>query len=205
MLFRYRHLGAADEDVGDNADVAEHPHGMLRRLGLQLARRLEVGNERKMHETRVFGALLEAELTRRLEEWQTFDIARYAADLTEDDVAIMFSRAANRRLDFVRDVRNDLHRAAEVPACAFAREDGGVDAARSVVTCLRARNARKALVMPEVEVRLRAVVRHEHLAMLVRRHRAGIDVEIGVQLLHEDLVPARLQKERERRARNPLA
>ena len=205
VLFGYRHFRAADEDIGDDADVAEHPHGMLRRLGLQFARRLEVGNEREMHEACVFGTFLEAELARRLKERQAFDIARYAADLAQHDVAIMFPRAADRRLDFVRDVRNDLYGTAEVAAGALAREDGGVDAAGGVVACLRTRDAREALVVSEVEVGLRAVIRHEHLAVLVRRHRAGIDVEIGVQLLHEHLVTAAFQEERKRCARDALA
>jgi len=102
-------------------------------------------------------------------------------------------------------VRDHLHRSAEVAPCAFAREDGGVDAAGGVVARLRAGDTCETFVVSEVEVGLRTVIRHEHLAVLVGRHRAGIDVEIGVQLLHEHLVPARLQKERERRARDSLA
>ena len=168
VLFRDRHFRAADEDVGDDADVAEHADGMLRGLGLQLSRRLEVRDEREMDEACVFGTFLKAELPRSLEERQAFDVPGDAADFAQHDVAVVFSRTPYRRLDFVRDVRDDLHRAAKVSARAFARKDGGVDAPGGVVACLRARDAREALVVTEVEIRLRAVVRHEHLAVLVR-------------------------------------
>ena len=35
--------------------------------------------------------------------------------------------------------------------------------------------------MPEVEVGLGAVIGDEHLAVLIRRHRAGIDIDVGVE------------------------
>ncbi len=36
-----RMLGAADENIGLNTDLPQHADGVLRRLGLQLARRLK--------------------------------------------------------------------------------------------------------------------------------------------------------------------
>ena len=36
--------------------------------------------------------------------------------------------------------------------------------------------------MTQVKVGLSAIVRHKYLAMLVRRHRARIDIQIGVKL-----------------------
>ena len=52
----------------------------------------------------------------------------------------------------------------------------------------------EALVVAEVEVRLRAVGRHEHLAVLVGRHGAGVDVEVGVELLDGDRDSAGFQQ-----------
>ena len=190
MLLGDRHLGTADQDVGDYADVAELTDGMLRRFRLQFARRLQVGNERKVHEACVLGSFLETELPRRLKKRQRLDVARDAADFAEDDVAVVCARAPDRRLDLVGDVRNDLHRAAEIAAGALAGKDCGVDASGREVRRLGACDAGEALVVSEVEVRLGAVVRHEHLAVLVGRHRAWVDVEVGVELLHEDLVSA---------------
>jgi hypothetical protein len=46
----------------------------------------------------------------------------------------------------------------------------------------------------EVEVGLRAVLGDEHLAVLVRRHRARVDVDVRVELLDADAEPARDQE-----------
>ena len=123
VLLGNRHLRAADEDVGDDADVAELSHRVLRRLGLELAGGLQVGDECQVHEAGVLDALLEAELPRRLEEGERLDVAGDAAYLAEHDVAVVFACASDCRLYLVRDVRNYLHRPAEVSAGAFARED----------------------------------------------------------------------------------
>ena len=45
---------------------------------------------------------------------------------------------------------------------------------------------REALVVAEVEVGLRAVLGDEDLAVLVGRHRAGIDVDVRIELLEAD-------------------
>ena len=70
---------------------------------------------------------------------------------------------------------------------------------------LRRRAAGEALVMAEIEIGLGAVVGDEHLAVLIGRHRARIDVEIGVELAQPDRVAARLQQRAERRRSETLA
>ena len=65
--------------------------------------------------------------------------------------------------------------------------------------------AGEALVMAEVEIGLGAVVGDEHLAVLVGRHRARIDVEIGIELAEAHGVAARLQQRAERGRRETLA
>jgi hypothetical protein len=47
--------------------------------------------------------------------------------------------------------------------------------------------------MAEIEVGLGAVVGDVDLAMLIGRHGAGVDIEIGVELAQTDLEAARLQ------------
>ena len=46
------------------------------------------------------------------------------------------------------------------------------------------------LVVAEVEIGLGAVVGDEHLAVLERRHRARIDVDVRIELLHRHAEPA---------------
>ncbi len=59
--------------------------------------------------------------------------------------------------------------------------------------------------MAQIEVGFGTVVRNEHLAMLERAHRAGIDVEVGVKLAQPDRESPRL-KERAKSGRGePLA
>ena len=52
----------------------------------------------------------------------------------------------------------------------------------------------EALVVSDVEVGLGAVLGHEHLAVLKRAHRPGIDVQIGIELLCLHAQPACLQQ-----------
>ena len=59
--------------------------------------------------------------------------------------------------------------------------------------------------MAEVEIGLGAVIGDEHFAVLVRRHRARIDVEVGIELAQANLVTARLQQRAESRGGETLA
>jgi len=62
----------------------------------------------------------------------------------------------------------------------------------------------EALVVAEVEVRLRAVLGHEHLAVLVGVHGPGVHVDVGVAFEAGDLEPPALQELSQRRRRDPL-
>ena len=59
--------------------------------------------------------------------------------------------------------------------------------------------------MAEVEIRLRAVVEHIDLAVLIGRHGAGIDVEVGIKLLHEHLETACFEQRADGCGREALA
>src|SRR5690348_5238384 len=59
--------------------------------------------------------------------------------------------------------------------------------------------------MAEIEIGLCTVVGDVDLPVLIGAHRAGIDVEVGVELPQPDLEPARLQQRAERRCRETLA
>ena len=63
----------------------------------------------------------------------------------------------------------------------------------------------EALVVAEVEVGLAAVVGDEHLAVLEGVHRAGVDVDVRVELLHGDPEAPGLQQPTERGGGEPLA
>ncbi|GAA3939756.1 hypothetical protein GCM10023085_21540 [Actinomadura viridis] len=59
--------------------------------------------------------------------------------------------------------------------------------------------------MADVEVGLGAVVGHEDLPVLERVHRAGVDVEVGVELLHRDPEAAEGEKPPQAGRRQSLA
>ncbi len=63
----------------------------------------------------------------------------------------------------------------------------------------------EALVVAEVEVGLAPVLGDEDLAMLERVHRAGVDVDVGVELAHRDPEPTRFEKPAEGGGGEPLS
>src|SRR5476651_2417091 len=101
-------------------------------------------------------------------------------------------------LDGVGDVRDHLDGGAEIIAAPFLGEDVLVDAPGGDVVGLGGRTPGKTLVVSEIEIGLGAVVGHEHFAMLVRRHRSGVEIEIGIELAEPNLVAPRLQQRAER-------
>ena len=136
---------------------------------------------------------LVAKLAYRFEKRKRFDVTHRAADLADDEI-LVFVVGKHEVLDGIGHVRNDLDRRAEIIAAALARQDVGIDApGRDIVSPSRM-NTGEALVMAEVEIGLGAVVGHEDLAMLGRRHRSRVDVQIGIKLAEAHLVAARLQK-----------
>ena len=112
---------------------------------------------------------------------------------------------AHAALDLVGDVRDDLHGVAEVLAAALARDDLRVDLAGRDVRRLAQLDVEEALVVADVEVGLGAVVGHEDLAVLERVHRARVDVQVRVELLHDDAQSAGGEQIAEARGGEALA
>ncbi len=139
-----------------------------------------------------------AELADRLEERQALDVAHRAADLDENEIEALVARE-HEVLDGVGDVGDNLDGGAEIIAAAFLGDDVLVDPAGGDVVLLGRRHAGEALVVAEIEVRLRAVVGDEDFAVLVRAHRARVDVQVGIELTEPNAVAARLQHRAERR------
>ena len=206
-LARDRVLRAADDHVRLNAQPRQLLDGVLRRLGLQLARRRDIGHERHMDVQAVFAPDLRAQLSDGLQKGLRLDVAHRAADLRDHHVRrrLVVRHLQHAPLDLVRDVRDDLDRRAQVFPFALAGDDRPVHAAAGDIGRLRQRLVDEPLVVPQVQIRLRAVVRHEHLAVLVRVHRAGIDVDVRVELLDRNAQAAAFQQPPQRRGRDALA
>ena len=197
-------VGAAQQNVGLDADREQFLDRVLGGLGLQLARARNVRHQREVNVDRVLAWQFVAELADRFEERQALDVADRAADLHQHEIDAVVA-VADEILDGVGDMRDHLNRGAEIIAAPLLGEDVLVDAAGGDVVALGRRIAGEALVMAEVEIGLGAVVGDEHLAVLIGRHRARVDVEVGIELAEPDGVAARLQAGAERRRRETLA
>ena len=197
-------IAAAQQDVGLDADLPHLLDGVLRRLGLELAGRRDEGDERHVDAHGVLVAEIHLELADRFEEGERLDVADGAADLDDRDVDAL-GRGADARLDLVGDVRDDLHRRAQVLAAPLLGDDGLVHAAGGEVVLPRHAGGGEPLVVAEVEIRLGAVVRDEDLAVLVRAHRARIHVDVRVELDVGDLEAAGLHQRADRRGREAFA
>ena len=209
LLVRDRPVGATQQHVRRDADLAQLLHAVLGRLGLQFARHRNERDQRQVYEAARAAAQPQAHLARRLDERQRLDVAHGAADL--DDRHIGLAGPGRRRtaldefLNLVGDVRDHLHRLAEILAAPLFFDDRFVDLAGREVVHLPHLGGDEALVMSEVEIGLGAVLGHEHFAVLERRHRAGIDIDVGVQLDEGDFEAARFEDRGERGGGDPLA
>jgi hypothetical protein len=105
----------------------------------------------------------------------------------------------------IASVRNDLHRGAEIIPAAFLGDHFGINPAGGRIIRFRRVHAGEALVMAQIQIGFGAVIGDEHLAVLVRAHRARIHIEIGVELAQAHAIAARLQEGGECRRGNAFA
>ena len=127
----------------------------------------------------------------------------FTADLRDDYIHVA-RHLLHRGLDFVGDVGDHLDGLAEIIAAALAGDDLLVDSAAGEIVGLRELGVGEALVVPEVEIGLGAIVGDEDFAVLEGTHGAGIDVEVGVEFLAGDFEAAALQQTADRGGGDPL-
>ena len=197
-------VGAAEQNVGLNADRAQVAHAVLRRLGLELAGSADERHQREVNVEGVIAPDVLSELADRFEERQTLDVADGAADLDEDDIHVVRNRS-DGVLDFVGDMRNHLDGAAEVIAAALFLDHALIDLAGRPVRVLGRGDAGEALVMTEIEVGLGAIVGDVDLAVLVWAHRARIDVDVRVELLQGHAIAVSFEQRADRCGRESFA
>ena len=197
VLQRFWHVAVATQDqrVRRDADAAQCGDGVLRRLGLELARRREVRHQGDVQEEDVVTAHFVADLAGGLEEGQGFDVADGATDLGDHhvgavSVGVRLRHRQDAALDLVGDVRDHLNGVTQVFTAPFLGDNRRIHLARGHIRPPGQVAVEEPLVVPDVEVGLGAVLGDEHLPVLERVHRPGVDVEVGIELLHRDLQPA---------------
>ena len=187
-----------------DADREQFLDGMLGRLRLELASGGDIGQERQVDIDDMPARQVVAELPDRLEEGQALDVADRAADLDQHEVHPLIA-LEDELLDGVGDVGHDLDGRAEEVAAPLLGDDLLIDAACGDVVLAVGAAAGEALVMAEVKVGLGPVVGDKHLPVLGRAHRAGVDIEIGVELPQADGIAARLEERPQSRRGETLA
>ena len=100
---------------------------------------------------------------------------------------------------------NDLYGCAKIVAAALLRDHAEVDLPGRRIVQTAHILINEALVVPEIEIRLRAVFGDEDFAMLVGVHRSRINVDVGIELEHGDAQAARFQEPPDRSRGNSLA
>ena len=89
-------------------------------------------------------------------------------------------------------MRDDLHRAPQVLAFSLFVKHIPVHFSRRQVRVFVEIFIDKALIMTQIQIRLRTILRHVHFSMLIRTHGSRIHVDIRVQLLCCDAKSSRL-------------
>ena len=133
------------------------------------------------------------------------DIADGAADFGNHHVHILAGHGVDPAFDLVSDVGDDLHRGPQIIPPAFPVQNGPVNLAGGNGAAAAEVLVHKALVMPQIQVRFRAVLRNEDLPVLVGTHGAGVHVDIRVELLVPHPYPSLFQQTPQRRRADALS
>src|SRR5229473_2888018 len=190
-------VAAAKQNVRLNPDAQHFFYAVLRRLGFQLAGSGNEGHQSDVYKKRVLSPHFQAHLADGFEEGKRFDVANGAANLDDNNVDA-FGDFLDCRLDFIGHVRNHLDGLAEVIAAALFGEDRLVDAAGGPVIVAGKLGMCEALVVAQIEVRLRAVFGHKDFTMLKRAHCTGINVQVRIAFLEGDFETATFEETADR-------
>ena len=120
-----------------------------------------------MNEDSVFSAHFIAELPDGFQKGKTFDIADCAADFHDGNIETC-GRLPDKILDFVGNVRNDLHGFTQVVAASFFGDDGIINLPGCQIVALPHAGGSKSFVMAQIQIGFRSVVGHENFAVLER-------------------------------------
>ena len=109
------------------------------------------------------------DLADSFQERQAFNVADGTADFRNDDIGIVVvTDAIDAILDFIRNVRNNLYRVAQIIAATFFLKDRPVNFTGRNVGVLPEVDVDEAFIVAEVEVRFCTVVGDENFTMLIR-------------------------------------
>ena len=134
-----------------------------------------------MDVTDIVTAFFNTHLANGFQERQRFDITDRTTDFNQGHIST-FGTAFDQMLDLISNVRNHLNGFTQVFTTALFLDHRLVNLAGRKVIALVHTGAGKALIVAEIQVGFCAIFRHEHFTVLEWAHRAGIDVDVGIEL-----------------------
>ena len=134
-----------------------------------------------------------------------FDVADGAADFCNHNIRFRLpADVVNKRFDLIRNMRDDLHGAAEVFSSALLVQNIPVDFTGRQVGIFVQILVNKTLIMPEIQIRFRTVFRDIYFSVLIGAHGARVNIDIRIELLGCNLQPPGFQKPAKGSGSNPL-
>ena len=204
-VLRQRRVAPAHQHVRLDPQGQKLLHRVLGGLALELSGAGDLHHQGHMDEGHVPVGPLCRHLADGLQEGLGLDVAHGAADLADDHVHVLSGHGIDALFNLIGDVGDDLHRGAQVVAPPLPVQHRPVDLAGGHGAVAGQVLVHEPLVVPQVQIRLRAVVGDEHLAVLVGAHGARVHIDIGVQLLVSHPHAPLLQKSAQRRRADPLS
>ena len=164
--------------MGLDTDFTKFVDGMLCGFGFQLSRGFDKRHQSEVNVQDVFTAHIKRHLSNGFEKGQTFDVPDRSSYFHDHHVRPV-RHAEYRLFDFVGNMRDDLHRAAQIIAPALFLDDRVVNSSRRAIVVLREREVGKSFIVPEIEIGLGPVVR-DWDAMVQKLKRPTHEVTIGM-------------------------
>jgi hypothetical protein len=169
-IHMHQFVKRATHQVRNQTSTPSSLDGLL--CGLRLLLTVDEGHVGDVDLEEVVLARPTAQLSHGLDERHALDISDGASKLNDADIGLLSGvidryprNPLNPVLDGICDVRDDLHRLAQIVAAALALDDMLVDLARGDVVLARQGDVEVALVVAEIEVDLAAVGEDEDLAV----------------------------------------
>jgi len=160
---------------------------VLYRFGFQFVAGCDTRHQPHMDVHAVGLAFLHSKLTDGLQEGETLVVAHGAANLHNGHISLV-GRGVQPYflLNHIGDMWNHLDGGTRIHPVALVVDDGVVHLSGRHIAVFVQTFINKTLVVANVQVGFPAIFRHIHLSVLVGVHRAGIHIQVRVQLLHRN-------------------
>ena len=113
-----------------------------------------------------------------------FNIADGSADFRNHHIRIrLFSYAVHKFFNLIGNMRDHLNRRSQIFSSPLLIQNVPVHLSCCQIGILIQIFINEPLIMSQIQIGFRPVFRHIHFPMLIRAHRTGIYVNIGIQLL----------------------